>query len=202
MQLTVSLSQLRWNRRKCLSQVIILATVGVLIGQGLVAGFCYYVFPYDWDWKFSLLIGAILAATDPVAVVALLKELGASKKLGTIIEGESLMNDGTAIVMFLLFLDLAKGGTKTTGEVIVFFIQVPFAGIAIGLAAGIMTLLCIRWVYNDAAVTISLTLTACYLAFFVAEEVAHSSGVLAVVTLGVFLGALGKPYFQVRNNVP
>ena len=53
-----------------------------------------FTFPYDWSWKTSLLLGGLLSATDPVAVVALLKELGASKKLSTIIEGESLMNDG------------------------------------------------------------------------------------------------------------
>ena len=53
-----------------------------------------FTFPYDWSWKTSLLLGGLLGATDPVAVVALLKELGASKKLSTIIEGESLMNDG------------------------------------------------------------------------------------------------------------
>lgn len=53
-----------------------------------------FVFPFNWNWKMSLLLGGLLSATDPVAVVALLKELGASKKLNTIIEGESLMNDG------------------------------------------------------------------------------------------------------------
>ena len=59
-------------------------------------------FPYDWSWKTSLLLGGLLSATDPVAVVALLKELGASKKLSTIIEGESLMNDG-----YFLFVELS-----------------------------------------------------------------------------------------------
>lgn len=58
-------------------------------------------FPYDWSWKTALLLGGLLSATDPVAVVALLKELGASKKLSTIIEGESLMNDGYASSLFL-----------------------------------------------------------------------------------------------------
>jgi len=52
------------------------------------------VLPYDWNWSTGLLLGGLLSATDPVAVVALLKELGASKKLSTLIEGESLMNDG------------------------------------------------------------------------------------------------------------
>ena len=62
-------------------------------------------FPYNWSWKISLLLGGLLSATDPVAVVALLKELGASKKLNTIIEGESLMNDGySVLVPFALHL--------------------------------------------------------------------------------------------------
>ena len=64
-------------------------------------------------------VGAILCATDPVAVVALLRDLGASKKLSTVIEGESLFNDGTAIVVFKLFLELAKGVTYSPTEVVV-----------------------------------------------------------------------------------
>lgn len=60
------------------------------------------IFPYNWSWKTSLLLGGLLSATDPVAVVALLKELGASKKLSTIIEGESLMNDGYDSKMIVL----------------------------------------------------------------------------------------------------
>lgn len=60
-------------------------------------------FPFDWSWKTSLLLGGLLSATDPVAVVALLKELGAGKKLSTIIEGESLMNDGYQDSTFFYF---------------------------------------------------------------------------------------------------
>jgi NhaP-type Na+/H+ or K+/H+ antiporter len=69
-------------------------------------------------------VGAVLCATDPVAVVALLRDLGASKKLSTVIEGESLFNDGTAIVVFKLFFELAKGATYNATEVVVFFLQV------------------------------------------------------------------------------
>lgn len=65
-----------------------------LIFQCFLTSVLQLTFPYDWSWKTSLLLGGLLSATDPVAVVALLKELGASKKLSTIIEGESLMNDG------------------------------------------------------------------------------------------------------------
>jgi hypothetical protein len=69
-------------------------------------------------------VGAVLCATDPVAVVALLRDLGASKKLSTVIEGESLFNDGTAIVVFKLFFELAKGATYSPIEIVVFFLQV------------------------------------------------------------------------------
>jgi len=76
-----------------------------------------FVFKYDdsveFNWYASLMYGAIISATDPVAVVALLKELGASKRLSTMIEGESLLNDGTAFVVFLVLLDFVIGEEKT-----------------------------------------------------------------------------------------
>jgi len=70
-----------------------------------------YILQYDGDftWNAAMLFGSIISATDPVAVVALLKELGASKRLATLIEGESILNDGTAMVVFLVILDVAKG---------------------------------------------------------------------------------------------
>lgn len=89
----VHISPLFWGE----VTLLLLKNLGVNIPQ--------LAFPYNWDWKTSLLLGGLLSATDPVAVVALLKELGASKKLSTIIEGESLMNDGYALVsLCLLFL--------------------------------------------------------------------------------------------------
>ncbi|KAK3275350.1 Son of sevenless 1, variant 3 [Cymbomonas tetramitiformis] len=192
---------LEWHTfKKCLSQVFILATIGVAMGTSLIGLFVVYVFPYDWSLEFGMMAGAILCATDPVAVVALLKELGADKKLGTVIEGESLMNDGTAIVFFSLFLDLAKGESKTVSEIIVFFIQVPFVGPLIGVAFGWATLQWLGYVYNDALVDISLTLISCYLTFFV-SELAGSSGVLSVVAFGAYLSAYGKPYFSCKKEV-
>ena len=65
----------------------------------------------------ALLYGSIISATDPVAVVVLLKELGASRRLATLIEGESLLNDGTAMVVFLVILDIVKGKELTVGDI-------------------------------------------------------------------------------------
>jgi len=95
--------------QRCLSQALLLAGPGVLFATGLTAVFLKEGLPYNMDWVTSFMLGSVLSATDPVAVVALLKELGASKKLGTIIEGESLLNDGTAVVLFVLFKDTVTG---------------------------------------------------------------------------------------------
>ena len=85
--------------RHSLSQMLILAGPGVAISTLLTAGFSMLVFGYDWGPATACTFGAMLSATDPVAVVALLAELGAPKRLGILIEGESLFNDGTALVL-------------------------------------------------------------------------------------------------------
>ncbi|AES65365.2 cation/H+ exchanger 3 [Medicago truncatula] len=74
--------------------ILLLAGPGVVLSTIFLGTLLKLTFPYGWSWKTSLLLGGLLGASDPVAVVALLKELGASKKLSTIIEGESVMNDG------------------------------------------------------------------------------------------------------------
>ena len=90
-----------------IGQVLIMAGPMLAVAIALTAVIMYYVLGYDeahnFDFMSCLMFGSIVSATDPVAVVALLKELGASKRLSTIIEGESLFNDGTAFVCFLLF---------------------------------------------------------------------------------------------------
>jgi len=89
-----------------------LAAPGVLYGAILIAVIFKVFLGYtdeDMNWSGAIMAGSVLSATDPVAVVALLKELGASVKFGTLIEGESLLNDGTAMVFYQLFLGITKG---------------------------------------------------------------------------------------------
>ena len=98
---------LKWHLVKStLWQCLLLATVGVVIGTFLTAIVAKYVLPYDFTWNQSWMLGSILAATDPVAVVGLLKSLGASPVLTMQIAGESLFNDGVAIVLFNVFYTL------------------------------------------------------------------------------------------------
>lgn len=81
--------------KRSVYQMLLLAGPGVVMSTGLTAGIAYYLFDYDWGWNESLAFGAMMSATDPVAVVSLMKQLGASEKLAILIEGESLFNDGT-----------------------------------------------------------------------------------------------------------
>lgn len=104
--------------KKQLFKILILAGPVLVICVLLTALVTHYLIaPDTLDFTASLLFGSIAAATDPIAVVALLKEVGADKKLNTLIEGESLLNDGTAMVAFLIFLGIAEGKEATAGGV-------------------------------------------------------------------------------------
>jgi len=92
----------------------------------VTAGTMYYVLGFqseynEMTWMACILFGAIISATDPVAVVALLKELGVSVKISTLIEGESLLNDGTALVLFIVLQKMASGEEKTAGDITAMF---------------------------------------------------------------------------------
>ncbi len=175
---------------------IILAVPGIIVALILSAGLAILlkvlnIGLFSWQWNIALMFGAVISATDPVAVVALLKELGASKKLGTLIEGESLLNDGTAIVIFMVFFTTVTGATAEN-HAIVEFGKVVFGGTLIGIIIAATVIAWVKRVFNDILVEISVIIVAAYLAFFVAEHFLHVSGVLAVVTLGLAMAGVGK----------
>ncbi len=182
--------------KKTSTNAVLLAVPGILMALGLTAalamGLQYVGLGLDgWNWALALMFGSIVSATDPVAVVALLKELGASKKLGTLIEGESLLNDGTAIVLFMVFF-LGITGDATGGSPIFEFFRVAFGGLFIGALFGFITIRWIKNVFNDALVETSLVIAMAYLTFFVAEHTFHVSGVLGLVALGLIIGGVGR----------
>lgn len=182
--------------KKSLTNATLLAVPGIIIAliltaaiiMGMRAGGLGFE---GWGWAMALLFGTVVSATDPVAVVALLKELGASKKLGTLIESESLLNDGTAIVIFSVLLLSFTGGEAETGPVME-FLRVAVGGTLVGVLFGWIAIRWVKRVFNDAMIEISVIIAAAYLTFFVAEHFLHVSGVLGLVALGLMMGGIGK----------
>ncbi|XP_071957219.1 sperm-specific sodium:proton exchanger-like isoform X2 [Antedon mediterranea] len=171
---------------KSFIQVCLLAVFGLMVATVLTSLIAKFTLSYNWSWNVSLMFGSIVSATDPVAVVALLKDLGASKQLGTIIEGESLLNDGCSIVIFTIFKEMAiPGNSKTATEIIVYFIRVALGGPAFGFLMAKFTTFWLSRIFNDALVEITITLASTYLTFYIGESVLKVSGVLAVVVLGL-----------------
>ncbi len=182
--------------KKTFTNATIMAVPGIIVAIVLSAGLVMILNHFGigipkWNWTISILFGAVVSATDPVAVVSILKELGASKKLGTLIEGESLLNDGTAIVIFMvIFLGLTGAGVDNSP--ILEFVRVSFGGVAIGLIIGYLIIKWVKKVFNDALVEISVIIAAAYITFFIAEHFFHVSGVLALVAFGLVMASSGR----------
>jgi CPA1 family monovalent cation:H+ antiporter len=142
-----------------------------------------------FDWRHALVFGTLITATDPIAVVAMLKTLGAPRRLSMLMEGESLLNDGTAIVFFTLSLVIVSGGQVSAGGLTTQFFEIVGLGGLLGLAVGVVVSKVIEHV-NDPMVEITLTTLAAYGAFVLAEHW-HFSGVIATVAAGVLCGNYG-----------
>jgi len=182
--------------KKTATNSIILAVPGIIVAIILSAALAILlkitgVGLYGWEWSMALMFGSVVSATDPVAVVALLKELGASKKLGTLIEGESLLNDGTAIVIFMVFFTGLTGVSSDTNAILEFG-RVVFGGTLIGIVIAAVVIAWVKRVFNDALVEITVIISAAYLVFFVAEHFMHVSGVLGLVALGLAMAGIGR----------
>eukprot|EP00439_Symbiodinium_sp_Y106_P087389 s397_g48.t3 len=184
--------------RRTAMQCAVLAGPGVLIGTGLMFIVSKYIFPYGWGDYECAAFASVLAATDPVAVVGLLKEMGASRVLTMQIAGESLLNDGVAIVVWLVFFDFMKGNQADGGAIIGSFLRLAAGGTAFGVFCGLVgarwaSLASDRLVHTDALVQVSLTITAAYLAFFIGENELKVSGVLAAIFAALMMSKFATP---------
>lgn len=158
----------------------------LVIGAGLKFGL-------GLDWRSALLFGALISATDPVAVVALFRELGARERLTLLVEGESLLNDGTAIVLFRVLMMGASQGANLVLEGATHFLTVSLGGVLVGMVLIIAFRSLLRWTADSSGqAQIGLTLTAAYLSFVLADHWLGASGVLATLTVGLYLGARAR----------
>jgi len=182
--------------RTSFSQILILACPGVAVGAVLIALAAMYILPYNWDINTAMAFGAILSATDPVAVVALFKSLGVSPRLTMLISGESVCNDGTAIVLFLLFYKISLGAQFTTTDLITFFGTSVGIGPVLGLFFGLIT---VAWLgmarrkhaEEDGTIQVMLTILCAYGSFYIAENFFSTSGVLTSVSAATVLAVMG-----------
>lgn len=180
--------------RENLIPILTLAVPGVCLSVGILGAILHY--GIGLNWSMSLLFGAMISATDPVSVLALFKKLGAPKRLTTIVEGESLFNDGTAVVVFNIILGIVVGTIAgSTGSIILSslreFAVVVFGGLAVGAVVGIIASTLTSY-FDDHLLEIMLTTIAAYGSFLLADELLHVSPVIAVLVAGLILGNFGR----------
>ncbi len=176
---------IHWSElRKDLAVVGAFATVGVLLSAFITAAFMH--FGVGWTWQAAILFGVLIAATDPVSVIATFKEARVEGRLRLLVESESLFNDATAAVAFTAALAFALGESLGFGAAVWLMVKSVVGGIASGLIVGGITLL-IAGRTRDHLVELSLTTIAAFGSFWLAEHF-HLSGVMATMTAGLLVG--------------
>ena len=181
--------QLRSN----LLPILTLAVPGLVLSTLLIGGMVWLL--TDIDLPAALLLGSILSATDPVAVISIFKQLGAPKRLTILVEGESLFNDATAIVVANILVGVVAVGyftAETALNGVGSFFQVFLGGILVGWLLGLATGWLLGWVEGDPYIEISLTTILAYFSFLIAEDVFHVSGVMATVAAAITMGGWGR----------
>lgn len=181
--------QIRWKElQRDLPVISTLATVGVLISAGVTAAGMHYF--AGWQWASASLFGVLIAATDPVSVIATFKEAGVHGRLRLLVEAESIFNDGTAAVAFGVVLVFAMGGEISVFGIAQNLFLTVFGGILCGvLVTGVILLLVKRT--DDHLIEITFTTIAAYGSFWLAEYF-HLSGILAALAAGLLVGNVGS----------
>jgi CPA1 family monovalent cation:H+ antiporter len=190
--LTLDLPELR--RR--LVPIGLLATAGVALTVVLIGTLTHLIL--GLSWASGMLLGAILAATDPIAVVTLMRQMKAPSGLSAILEGESLFNDGTGVAVFTAVLATILSGAPSIGDASLRFVEIAAGGTVIGLAVGFLGLLLLRFA-ADAPLEILATLVIAY-GSYLAADVVHASGIVAVVVAGIVVARYGSAIGRLHGS--
>jgi CPA1 family monovalent cation:H+ antiporter len=176
---------IRWQEFKSdLPVVGVLASFGVLLAAAVTAGGMHYVL--DWAWGSAIVFGVLIAATDPVSVIATFKEAGVQGRLRLLIESESLLNDGTAAVGFVVTLSVLAGAHHTFVSIAGTLLLTIGGGVLLGAAVG-FGFMYLASRASDHLVEVIFTALAAYGSFLLAEHFGFS-GVLAALTAGLVVG--------------
>ena len=178
--------------------ILVLAVVATLVTAAAI-GFALWPFA-QVPLVVCLLLGSIVATTDPAAVIAVFRDLGAPRRLSWLVEGEALLNDAAAIALFILLLGFIQAGREPSAIAGLSEFALLFAGGGVfGYVAGRLLLWCMRHVSGDRLADGTLTLAFAYLSFIAAERLLHVSGVVAVLGAGLTFSALGPSRITPEN---
>ncbi len=195
--------------RRNLAHILFLAVIGVLVAVGLTAAFVYAGLRTTglyggFGWSHALLFAAVIAATDPISVLAIFRQLGAPRRLYQVVEGESLINDGVAVVVFaivaaVLGVEAGHGASAELGsgrEIVVYavatFVRTSIGGVLVGAGIAALASVLSRAI-DDHLIEITLTTLVAWGSFLVAETLGVS-GVLSTVSGGIVLGSFGARF--------
>ncbi|GIK83742.1 MAG: hypothetical protein BroJett025_03640 [Patescibacteria group bacterium] len=174
--------------------ITFLATFGLLVATATVAGLLSTLIGLGF-WN-GLLFGSLISATDPIAVLAIFKELGAPKRLSLVAEGESMFNDATAVIAFKLLAGFVIAEKVfSTSEIfkgIADFSYVFVGSLFLGFGLAYLTSLFIAKIENDELIETTMTVALTFISFLVAEHYFHLSGVISTVAAGITMGNLGR----------
>ena len=185
--------QLDWPRfRTELPLTLTLAFLGVGVAAAVVAGGMHWF--VGWSWIGAALFGVLIAATDPVSVIAAFREMGALPRVSMVVESESLLNDGVAAVGFAILSAIAAGASPGAGNLIPAFLWTLGGGLTIGLAVS-AAILQIVGRTDDPLVEITLTTIAAYGSFHIAEHF-YASGIISALTSGLLIGSFGTRFLS------
>ncbi|MGO9390609.1 cation:proton antiporter [Rhodoblastus sp.] len=196
--ITLSWPQLRRN----IVPILVLSTFGTIMSAGVVAWGTAWLL--GWPASSALVFGALIAATDPVAVIAMFKENKVKGRLRLLVESESLFNDAAAAVLFVIALAWSQSAenARTGIEMIGAMVLIIAGGIAIGALCGGAALI-VAWRSSEHLILAVLTMVAAYGSFLIAEYF-HASGVLATVTAGLMMANFhllrGKSFLSPRGR--
>jgi monovalent cation:H+ antiporter, CPA1 family len=185
--------QLDWRRfRDELPLTLTLALFGVSVAALVVGAGMHWL--VGWSWIGAALFGVLIAATDPVSVIASFREMGCQPRVSMVVESESLLNDGVAAVGFAVLSAIAAGAGASAASVIPAFLWTLGGGVLIGLAASAAILLAVGRT-EDPLVEITLTTIAAYGSFLLAERF-HASGIISALTAGLLIGSGGTRFLS------
>ncbi|MEZ5712621.1 MAG: sodium:proton antiporter [Sphingobium sp.] len=180
--------QIAWKPfRREMPVLLALVTLGVILAASIVATGMHYLI--GWSWLGAAFFGILVAATDPVSVIAMFKTVKVPHRLHLLVESESLLNDGVAAVGFAILVMIAQGAEPTAGTISIRLLTTVLGGIAAGALVAV-PLIIIAGRTTDRLVEVTLTTLIAYGSFLLAEHF-HLSGVLAALTAGLIVGNYG-----------